>query len=209
MINLRAVFSGVNNKQNNLTANNVTRLLNKVRSRQDFIECWIYSCVLTIDVLLDMLMFQNSKNCKGKKENGVNSNTFKTFRNNIGKLNEQKTFEIFKILGKHFLIIFLKNKDNIIFLESTKLRKEDFENEVIKIFDFTEQDKEDYKKLDEKFSTNTAGYFCDLYDEIFSKGFGLFPDEDLVAYVVFSRLLGNLYENCFLDILRNKIKNDI
>ena len=105
-------------------------------------------------------------------------------------------------------MVFLKNRDNIAFLKSVKLERKDFEEEIITIFDFTKKDEEDYKNLDEKFSTNAAGYFLNLYDEIFSKGFELSPDKDLAASLVFSKLLSNSYQN-FMDILQDKVKEII
>jgi len=202
--NFGDALSGKIYKQNTLIGSNVAKLINKVESRQDFIKCWIYSCVASIDGLLDMLLFQD---LKGKDDKG-NEIDFNDFKKNIEKLNEQKVFEIFKLLSGHFLMVFLKNKDNVAFLKSVKLKKEDFEEEIITIFDFTKSDNEDYKKLDKKFSTNAAGYFLNLYDEIFSKGFEISSNNDVGASLVFSKLLSNSYQN-FMIILQDKVKEII
>ena len=199
--NLGDALSGKIYKQNTLIGSNVVKLIKKVEHRQDFVKWWIYSCTASINGLLDKLLFQDLKT----KDDEGKEIDFNNFKKNIERLNEQKVFEIFKLLGGHFLMVFLKNKDNIAFLKSVKLERKDFEEEITKIFDFNRKDEDDYKRLDEKFLANTAGYFLNLYDEVFSKGFELSPDKDLAASLVFSELLSNSYKN-FMDILQDKIR---
>lgn len=198
--NLGNALSGKTYKSNTLIGNNVKRFIKKVEPRRDFIKWWVYSCVASIDGLLNVLLFQDLKT---KDDNG-NEIDFNTFKKNIEKLDEQKVLEIFKLLGGHFLMVFLKNKDNIAFLKSVKLGKKDFEEEIVTIFEFTRKDEKDYIKLDKKISNNGAGYFLTLYDEIFNKGFGLSPDNDLPASLVFSKLLSNSYHS-FMNILQEKV----
>jgi len=208
--NLGDALSGKIYKQNTLIGGHVVKLIKRVETRpqSDFIKQWIYSCIASINALLSTLLFEDIRNKEGNDSiifaDGAKQ-SLNPFKQNVGKLNEQKSFEIFKLLGGHYLAVFLQNKDNLAFLKTISLNTPKLEEEIFTIFDFTRGDETTYRKLKEKFEENPAGYFITLYREIFDKGFGMPNESNLGASVVFSDLLSNTYGS-FMEILNERVK---
>lgn len=208
--NLGDALSGKIYKQNTLVGSNVIRLTKKVEARpqSDFVKQWVYSCVAGINALVNNLLFEDIKDKEGNDSmtfaDGAKQ-SLNPFKQNVGKLDEQKVFEIFKLLGGYHLAIFIQNEDNLSFLKKVDFDAAKFEEEIFTIFDFTRADEATYQKLKEKFIENPAGYFITLYREVFNKAFGMPDESNLAASMIFSDMLTNAHL-IFMQILNEQIK---
>lgn len=198
---LTDAFSGKIYRQNTLIGDNIKRLLKNLEAKSGFIKTWSYFCIVSVDALLSSLLFTDLKtgDSDGKKFD------FNPFNKISGKLNGHKTYEIVKLIVAHFLAVFLKNEDNSNFLKTLKITRKKFEGEIFTIFEFTRNNEINYKEMDKKFDSNTAGYYLGLYDKIFTIGFKTQSDHNLPNSLVFSKLLSNSYIN-FMNELQNNLE---
>jgi hypothetical protein len=203
-------LSGKNYKRNTLVVPNVDRIAKKVENRPqpDFVQQWVYSCVISINTLLNNLLFESIKEEGGNDsiilEDG-SKKPLNPFNENIEKLDEQRVFEIFKLLSGHYLAIFPQNEKNFSLLQKLEFGTTEFENEIFTIFDFTRADEATYRKLLGKFKKNPAGYFLTLYKEIFDKAFGMPNENNLAACMIFSEMLSSSYID-FMQFLNQQIE---
>lgn len=208
--NLGDVFSGKNYKQNVLVNPSLIKLSKKVedRSQSDFVELWMYSCIASMDTVVNKLLFEDIKDREGNTEmifaDGAKQ-PLNPFKENIGKLDEQRVFEFFKLLGGYHLAVFLENEDNLSFLKKIKLNPTKFEGEVFKIFDFTLVDEKIYQELKEKFVENPEGYFITLHKKIFERAFEMLNENNLMSSIIFTDMLTNAHI-IFMQVLSEQIK---
>ncbi len=151
-------LSGKIEKNNILIGRNVNRIINYVPSQDPiFIKNWVYACTVDIQATLEMILpiGRDIKQAGG----------LEYFNENINLFDEQKVFQIFKLLCGFHLFIFLKNEDSNKFINEIGLSKEIFENKIFNIFEFSQHDKSLYFEFSKSFNNDASNYALSLWDE--------------------------------------------
>lgn len=207
--NSKKVSSIKTHHQDTLVTPNILRLTKEVESRpqSDFVRQWMYCCVAGIDWVDDQLLFKDIKDKEGNDHfvyaDGIKQN-LNPFKQSIEKLNYQKVFEIFKLLGGYYLVVFIQHEDNVLHLKNNGLDKYKFEEGIFEIFHYTNDDKAIYQELKNKFEENSPGYFIALFRKIFEKAYSMPSENNLFASVGLSGILSNSYD-IFMQLLNKQI----
>lgn len=194
--NLGDALSGKIYKQNTLIGSNIAKLLEKSQRLPDskFIKRWSFVCMASIQVILEKLLFSNAI-----------SSDINVFKRNINKLNQDKVFELIKLLAGFHLSAFTSNEGNLAFLKIARLTKEEFDDDVFLIFSFTKDDKKLFKELDEKYKSNGAKYSICLYRALLKNGFDISEECDIFAVMAIRTIIHAAYQN-FMDTLECEVK---
>lgn len=189
-------FSGKIYKQNTLVGSNIAKLLEKSQKLSDskFIKHWAFACILTCNVSLDYLLFE-------KEGEEINA-----FKKNIGKLDENKVFEIIKLLTGHYLSAFKRNEGNINLLKALNMNIEKLEEDVFSTFSFTRDDEKIFRELDKEFDNEPAKYFLHLYQKIFERAYEMPHEKDAFGSMLMSSIISNTYTGVFINALNDKLK---
>ena len=152
-------LSGKIEKHNILIGRNVNRIVNYAPASDEpaFIKNWVYACTIDIQATLEMIL-PIGKDIKPVEGLGY-------FSENINLFDEQKIFQIFKLLCGYHLFIFLKNENNNKFVNEIGLDKENFENKIFNIFGFTKDDKSLYLEFSKLSIDDVANYALNLWNE--------------------------------------------
>lgn len=175
------------NKQNIILENNTAELLKKHQelTGSTFTIGWIYSCILSCHAILDYLLFKDEPNF---------------FNKNINILNQQKIFEIIKLLVSNHLSAFIVNIKN-------KTSIKEFEEIVFCFFSFNSEDKKTFKDLNEDFNSGNSKYFGRLYIKVLEKGYGKFNEYDnfMIESLTLAEITTNAYKEVFMKTLKEKL----
>ena len=193
-------FSGKIEKHNILIGRNVNRVVNYVPASDEptFIKNWIYACTIDIQATLEMAL-PIGKDIKPVEGLGY-------FSENINLFDEQKVFQIFKLLCGYHLFIFLKNENNTKFLNEIGLSKENFENKIFNIFEFTKDDKSLYLEFSKLSSDDVANYALNLWDEAMKICFGKDHKSDAKMLLILCTVTMSNYGKIFYPTLIDIIK---
>lgn len=194
--NLGDALSGKIYKQNTLIGGNIASLLEKSQKLPDskFVKHWAFACTLSCNVSLDYLLFE-------KKGEEINA-----FKQNIGKLNESRVFEIIKLLMGYHLSVFKRNEGNINFLKKLNINIDGLGEDVFSIFAFTRDDEKNFRELDKEFDNDSAKYFLHLYQKIFEKAYEMPDEKDAFGSLLMSGIISNTYTGVFINALDDKLR---
>jgi len=194
--NFGDALSGKTYKQNTLVDSNVAKLLEKSQKLSDysFVKHWSVACILSCNVSLNYLLFE-------KKGEEINA-----FKQNIGKLNENRVFEIIKLLVGHHLLVFKRNEGNINFLKKINISVDGLEKDIFSIFDFVSDDEKIFRELDKEFDNDSVKYFLHLYQKIFEKAYEIPDEKDAFGSLLLSGIISNTYTGVFINALNDKLK---
>lgn len=178
------IFYGAKNFKERFVRDATFALVKNSREKNNFIKNWIYAFV------------------------GSNENFLLTFFKS-GNFKQENVSKIFKLMGGFYLYMFLVDEKSSDFLESNKISKEDFEDSIISIFDFNNEDRNEYKKMTENIKSDLQSFFSDFYKqltEILGVDLAAKSNQNFANPIIFPQALHNAYSS-FLEILTNIEQN--
>jgi hypothetical protein len=195
-------LSGKIEKNNILIGRNVNRFVNYVSppDEPNFVRNWVLACVLDIQTTLEMIL------PIGRDINTVKGVEY--FSENLAIFNEQKIFQIFKLLSGCHLFLFLKKENNCDFLKEIGLDKKSFENKIFNIFEFTKNDQLLYLDFSKIADNDIVNYPLNLWNEAMKVCFeGKYKPNNKILFILCPMTIDN-YNKVFYPTLVDIIQND-
>jgi len=185
---LKDATSGKIKKQNELINANISKLLEKVSTLEgpNLIKDWITIFSLIAGAFLEELLFQKTEPIQ--------------FGKYIKELDEEKAFEIFKIIGGYYLHAFLRNKDASVILQQANIDEEEFKKTIMTITDYDQKDREEYESLVKISDDDWTSYFTRLHEKVWENGYGIRVEgkQDIHEIYYFGKFLGKSFLDSFM-----------
>lgn len=192
---LKDVTSGKIKNQNELIHGNIAKLIQKVSPLEDsdLIKDWITTFSLIAGVVIEQLLFKETEAVQ--------------FNKHVKEVDEEKAYQIFKLIGGYYLHAFLINKDIDVVLKHANIDKEEFEKKITAYMDYDNDDKEEYRSLIKLSESDRLRYFTKLNQRIWQKGFGINVEgkQNIHEINYFGQFLGRSFLDTFIPEIAKRL----
>jgi hypothetical protein len=194
---LKDLFSGKIRRRNVLVHGNVQKLLGRCEELpiSDFTRHWCQACLTSIYIIIESWFFSDKTDQK-----------MNPFKQHIDRLDQEKVFEMMKLLASHHLTTFERNESNLECLKALAIDLANFEEQVFDVFSFADNDRRVFSELKKATPEDREHPYLILYRKIFERVFEMPVQRNIHHEVLISGIISDAYTCVFTDVLISRLR---